>query len=83
MSSRVADLLIDLSKDPFKCEEFRTDPERFVGNGHFDETERAVLIAANEEAIVLHLAAKKGTKKKGTKKNNKVLRTITDFPEVS
>ncbi len=73
MSTRLIDVLIDLSQDPFKCEEFRNNPHRVLEGFDTAEEETALLIDGDTEAIGMYLAAKKKkktppAKKKKTKK---------------
>jgi hypothetical protein len=83
MATPLVDFLIDLSKDPFKCEQFKSDPQRFMKEAELEDAEAAVLIAGDEDAIGSTLARKKKKATKKTKKNSKVLRIPTDLPEVN
>ena len=84
MSTRIVDLLLDLSQDPFKAEQFRNDPESIIRQTNLDPSEGALLIDADTEAIGAYLAAakKKKTAKKKKPNGNKVLRIPTNIPEV-
>src|SRR5262245_32398095 len=88
MSTSVVDFLIELSQDPFRAEQFKTDPSSVIGSATIGREEIEALISADPSKIDGYLAvAKKKTKKKpGPKKPNPSAepsnrKTLIDWPE--
>jgi hypothetical protein len=65
MSTRVSDLLIELSQNPFRCEEIKKAAQQVLEGAQLDPPESAVLLSGN---IEMYLAGKK-KKGKGKKKD--------------
>lgn len=88
MSTRLTDVLITLSNDPFLAEEFKTNPSCLVGSTEISDDEKQLLIDGNPERIDTYLAAAKKkkkaqpqNKKKGTVTKPQNRKTLTDLPE--
>jgi hypothetical protein len=90
MSTRLTDVLITLSNDPFLAEEFKKNPSCVVGSTEISDDEKQLLIDGNPEKIDTYLAAAKKKKKTKAQPQNKVVKspaqpqnrkTLTDLPE--
>jgi hypothetical protein len=82
MATKLEDLLIDLSKDPFKAEEFRATPQGFLHDMALDESQQAALGSRNINAVEDMLAATRpGSEKRIMKNTFEFLKA--DVPETT
>jgi hypothetical protein len=54
-------LLVELSEDPFRREEFLNDPEAVLGTTGLSPEERAILLTRDPQKILEHLGHPKGS----------------------
>src|SRR5262245_61170158 len=58
MPTDIKDLLLNLSEDPFRTEEFRKDPQRFLDREGFEKSSQQVVVTGDFAQIDLELTRK-------------------------